>query len=111
MSNWIEWNGGECPVAIGTPVDVRHRDGDVFFAETAGRGSAHDWDNDGFGGDIVAYREHSQPLLSAAPELLEVLERLKIEVVLSDVDPEYIESHFRPWLDKAEAVMLKARGN
>lgn len=55
--------------------------------------------------------EANARLIAAAPELLEALERLKIEVVLSDVDPEYIESHFRPWLDKAEAAMLKARGN
>ena len=49
-------------------------------------------------------------LIAAAPELLEALQRLKIEVVLSDVDPDYIESHFRLWLNKAEAAIAKATG-
>lgn len=29
-TDWIEWNGGECPVAAGTPVDIRYRDGFVW---------------------------------------------------------------------------------
>lgn len=49
-------------------------------------------------------------LIGAAPELLEALERLKCELILSDVDMDYIESHFRPWLNKAEAAIAKARG-
>lgn len=52
----------------------------------------------------------NRDLFAAAPDLLEALERLKIEVVLSDVDMDYIEKHFRPWLDKAEAAIKKARG-
>lgn len=49
-------------------------------------------------------------LIAAAPDLLDALVRLKIEIVLSDVDMEYIESHFRPWLDKAMAAIDKALG-
>ncbi len=47
-------------------------------------------------------------LISAAPDLLAILERLKIEIILSDVDPAYIKSHFQPWLDKAAAAIEKA---
>ncbi|MGK3555402.1 hypothetical protein [Klebsiella oxytoca] len=49
-------------------------------------------------------------LIAAAPDLLDALVRLKIEIVLSDVDMEYIESHFRPWLDKAKQAIDKALG-
>lgn len=62
MSEWIEWNGGECPVIIGTLVDVRHRDGDEYFGEKAGVEDTHCevWERgeygDNFAGDIIAYR-------------------------------------------------------
>lgn len=49
-------------------------------------------------------------LMAAAPDLFEALDDLKREVVLSDIDPDYIESHFRPWLDKAYAAIAKATG-
>ncbi|RKQ38549.1 hypothetical protein [Enterobacter sp. R1(2018)] len=49
-------------------------------------------------------------LIAAAPDLLEALQRLKTEITLSDVDMDYIESHFRPWLDKAQAAISKATG-
>ena len=39
--------------------------------------------------------------------LLEALKDLKRELVLSDVDLDYMESHFRPWLNKAEQVIEK----
>ena len=48
-------------------------------------------------------------LFAAAPDLLEALEDLKRELVLSDVNLDYIESHFRPWLNKAESAIAKAR--
>lgn len=54
--------------------------------------------------------EANARLIAAAPELLEALEQLKCEVILSDVDMDYIEHHFRPWLDKAAAAIAKARG-
>lgn len=68
---WIIWEGGECPVAEGTLVDVKHRDGTEYLTQLAGvldesyeqddasRGFAHDWsidENDNQEGDIIAYR-------------------------------------------------------
>ena len=49
-------------------------------------------------------------LIAAAPELLEALQCLKRELVLSDVDLAYIESHFRPHIDRAHAAIAKALG-
>lgn len=49
-------------------------------------------------------------LIAAAPELLEALQALKREIVLSDVDLDYIESHFRPHIDRARAAIAKALG-
>jgi len=30
LTDWIEWNGGECPVAAGTRIDIRDADGFVW---------------------------------------------------------------------------------
>lgn len=54
---WIEWRGGECPVADGTRTEVRFRMGTVECDETP---EGWDWCNDGVGGDIVAYRVVSE---------------------------------------------------
>ncbi|MTD32599.1 hypothetical protein [Paludibacterium denitrificans] len=43
-------------------------------------------------------------------QLLGALKRLKIEIVLSDIDMDYIESHFRPHLEAAEAAIAAAEG-
>lgn len=62
VAKWTEWEGGECPVPVGTLVDVRHRDGVEFFAQPAGtnggpgKGHAQDWHDDDSDADIVAYR-------------------------------------------------------
>lgn len=60
--DWIKWGGGECPVPVGTLVDVVHRDGDVYLSQQAGvagelpYGFAEDWDHLDAPGDIVRYR-------------------------------------------------------
>lgn len=52
MSDWIEWNGGECPVPGDTRVDVRLRGGVEYCGYTA-----REWDWSGICGvQIVAYR-------------------------------------------------------
>jgi len=61
---WIQWNGGECPVPAGTPVQVRFRDGGEFegsalkswctFEEHWRIGIEHD--QTPCAEDIVAYR-------------------------------------------------------
>ena len=55
---WIPWEGGDCPVEVGTRVDVRYRDG------WEGDGLASKWrwhhatqeSSDVKGLDIIAYR-------------------------------------------------------
>ena len=51
-SGWIEWNGGECPVPPNTKVEIQYPDNDVYSCIA----SAVDWNHDGTGGDITAYR-------------------------------------------------------
>jgi len=70
MNDWIEWNGGECPVETGTLVDVKYRNGNVNFHVMAGvceccsgsdpSSSASNWGHLDFHSDIVAYRVHNQ---------------------------------------------------
>lgn len=54
-NNWIKWDDGKCPVPLGTPVEVQHRDGERYEA-LAGTGYADNWYKDNFDSDIVAYR-------------------------------------------------------
>lgn len=62
-NDWIEWTGGDCPVAKGTLVDVKYRDGHVERRLPANElhpstrdASVAFWKNDGVDSDIVAYR-------------------------------------------------------
>lgn len=52
---WIEWKGGECPVAARAKVDVRFRLG-APAAYHGERAKAWDWKHRGGHGDIIAYR-------------------------------------------------------
>jgi len=55
---WIKWEGGECPVAHGTLVDVRHRSGFEAMRCRAGMlyATRLHWLNEGSDADIIAYR-------------------------------------------------------
>lgn len=75
------------------------KDGDVLYAY-----------NDSTGFPMIGCNERDMALIAAAPELLEALQNLKREVVLSDIDLAYIESHFRPHIDRARAAIAKALG-
>lgn len=60
MSEWIEWNGGECPVGPDVTVAVKlrfldHDDRDIR------RAIDWRWDNTGMSSDIVAYKIVSEP--------------------------------------------------
>ena len=79
---WIEWNGGACPVEIGSIVDVKQRDGDfgthlhagkaTYEPESDGDATAEDWSHNGSGGDIIAYRLHKPEV---KPEFCESVTR------------------------------------
>lgn len=64
IDGWIEWKGGECPVPIGTRVDVQYRKGDNSYNQPAGEAGrigemwALNWNHTGHSADIVAYRLH-----------------------------------------------------
>lgn len=55
---WIKWEGGECPVAPGTLLDVRHRSGFEAMRCRAGRSYAtrRHWLDESSDADIIAYR-------------------------------------------------------
>ncbi|WP_050978604.1 hypothetical protein [Edwardsiella tarda] len=83
---WIEWKGGEMPVARGTLVDVKCRDGKETVGVSAGihhlstdyrrkagcSRSAKDWEHYQCDADIVAYRLHQEE----KPELEQVVPTL-----------------------------------
>lgn len=53
---WIEWNGGECPVAAGTVVQAKLRLPLPGWDEKKRPGEEWDWSHEGSAGDIIAYR-------------------------------------------------------
>lgn len=61
VNDWIEWNGGECPVPGETEVMMRFRNG----ATSVTRAKHCRWDHPGAAGDIIAYRVVSRPPASA----------------------------------------------
>ena len=50
---WIEWNGGECPVAVGTRVMIKFRDGGSVRLPSP---ESLMWTHEGNSADIIAYR-------------------------------------------------------
>lgn len=56
--DWIEWEGGECPVDRHALVSIRMRDGTEFDRTRAGTWA---WRNEGGRDDIVAYKVVSAP--------------------------------------------------
>lgn len=58
MSNpWIEWNGGDCPVALDTEVDWKLRKGRVLRARDYDWTAKDlDWAHNNSDSDIIAYR-------------------------------------------------------
>lgn len=85
---WIEWRGGESPVARGTMLDLRHRDGELTVGVSAGvmrnfgerDASSSYWVNDNYEGDIIAYRLHKpeqeKPEPAQAEEAKPTIEQL-----------------------------------
>jgi hypothetical protein len=50
---WIEWNGGDCPVKAATVVEYKRRDGVRASPRSA---IELDWGHFDLGNDIIAYR-------------------------------------------------------
>lgn len=56
QEGWVEWNGGECPVADDDLIDVRIRDGRVYYDAD---GFDFRWEHGGGfspANDLIAYR-------------------------------------------------------
>lgn len=62
-NGWISWGGGECPVAAGTLVDVKLRNGQHLSYRHV---SDLSWDHINLQTDIIAYRL-SQPAAASEP--------------------------------------------
>lgn len=56
---WVEWKGGECPLAVGTIADLKYGDGYVDFAAEV-EGTPEAWLERGDDG-IIAYRVLTPP--------------------------------------------------
>lgn len=56
MSEWIDWDGGVCPVDDAARIDIKYRDGDIRENVKAG---ILLWSHIERSGDIVKYRIHS----------------------------------------------------
>lgn len=66
MNEWIEWNGGDCPIDEGTVIDIKTRKRGISTRVHAGRPEwepdskgpccAVRWEHEGLGTDIIAYR-------------------------------------------------------
>lgn len=58
MGEWIEWKGGECPVAKNVMVECRYRGppNDDQFAIYEMVAGWFNWSHDGENDDIIAYR-------------------------------------------------------
>lgn len=93
MSDWIEWNGGFCPVIHGTLVDVEFRDGVKAFKIFAGYTidkypCGHDgriateWIHHGWQRDIIAYRL-AEPV--AAEPISEPVATINIDDALDEL--------------------------
>lgn len=58
--DWIEWHGGECPVAGDARVTVKLRDGWVLHDDDPeDRADGWNWQHDCSPIDIVAYRPYT----------------------------------------------------
>ena len=53
---WVEWNGGKCPIADGVKFQFKFRDGSQGNDYAWTNAPEWIWANRGYGGDIVAYR-------------------------------------------------------
>ena len=63
LADWIDWAGGDCPLAHGTAVQVKTRDGRVHTTNACFDGPADKthWAHIDWACDIVAYRVLGQP--------------------------------------------------
>lgn len=57
---WIEWNGGDCPVAHETMVDLKFSNGETVVGTPNFSAGVWDWHHTDDDYDIVGYR-HAKP--------------------------------------------------
>ena len=117
---WIEWNGGECPVADGVALDVKYRDGDKL---TIRYPEVYRWNHIGNRGDFVAYRlrkpeqskpEFCEPVMRSIPEPeinsknIDITQVDDINVVESKPTFEQLAADYRNAKDYAERKQQEA---
>jgi hypothetical protein len=73
MTEWIKWNGGECPVHPKTVVRVQLRCQSIEYADTNDFVGSTDlrWTHTGEGGDIIAYKIIQEYQLTIAETIRE----------------------------------------
>lgn len=87
MSDWIKWNGGECPVHPDTTIEVEYRDGN---SEEDKAGSFDEcWTNDSDPADIVAYRIISEPQLTGGKQSSGNYYRIEVARPVEEGRPAY----------------------
>jgi hypothetical protein len=110
MTEWIEWNGGECPVHPKTVVHVqlRYERRDEIYGSTCVPASNWKWHHYGNIGDIIAYKvikEHQ-------PTIAETIREAAINwpVFLGDVECGILDafagdnwSH-KPWFEEETQI-------
>ena len=88
MTDWIKWNGGECPIKSDkTWVEVKLPDG-CITRSAQGKSWRWTWNHEGKGGDIIAYRitEDHEPKCDQPLEWVEFYLPLTREQITAQIE-------------------------
>ena len=96
-SDWIEWDGGECPVDDETGIQVMFRDQTTYSSTTGG----FRWKHIGTPGDIVAYRvaedgEYDPPVAILGAKTVDVGEPVQEDIGSAATSKHYNSKLIQP---------------